>query len=158
MLNFKKDEVKTLAELQEKAPEMYSALMAEAKRGSDEVIQSLQSKLAKIENGAKIQKYAAKLGLEDLGQTLVNEDVPYNEACEKLLDSYETETEDETEDEINNFLQSSAVPAGASTVDETDESPKTLIEAINLIAQRDGISKNAAKDVAKSEFPNLFTK
>ena len=158
---FKKDTIKSLSDLQTADAEMYSALMAEAKSGSDELIQSLQSKLAVFEaqtakqaEQSKIKSFAAKLGLEDLGDELVNKETPYNEACEALLNGYEPEAET---DDVQEFLESSAAAVGLDSTKDGDEvTPKTFAEAINYVSERDKCTKVEASKKAKVEFKELF--
>lgn len=150
---FKKDEVKTLADLKERDEELYSSLVTEAKSGSDELIRELQAKIAKTENSAKIQKFAEKLGLQDMATKLIDEDTPYNEACEALLDAYEPDGGEEE------FLESASAPIGVgSDSEESDDSPQSFHDAILFISERDGISKGEAAEKAKVEFAELLTK
>ena len=157
-LIFKKDEIKTLQDLQEKSPDLYASLVAEAKSGSDEVIAGLKAQITKTENATKIGLFATKLGLTEKGNELIANETPYAEACEALLTSYEAPASPEAEtEEIDEFMDSSASPAGVIAPDGDSDEPKTLHEAINMVAKRDGITKNAAKDVCKTEFPKLFS-
>lgn len=149
---FKKDEINNLEELKAKAPDLFESLVAEARSGSDERIAELEAKILKTENSAKIKAFGEKLNLQTLAKELIEEDTPYNEACEALLNAYESDDEEE-------FLESSSSLVGADGgSDEGGFEPKTFGEAINFIAERESISKAEASEKAKSEFNELFIK
>lgn len=157
-----------LSTLKTEDKEAYDAIMAEATSNVEATYEKEDSEALKVANAelvglradtartnldAKIIKYGSALKVEDVAKEAVTEKLDFNAALIKMVDANIKGVKDIEE----SFEETASAPVGVSPANGDEDAPKTFIEAINMIAERDKIDVSAAKDKAMVEFKSLLT-
>lgn len=153
-LLFNKNEVTSLEDLKEKNEEMYNSLLEEARGSDNQGIDKLKAELAEAkqaladkEEVEKISQYAEKLEVE-----APKEKMSFSDALLMMVDA-SVEKRQSVQD---SFEKTASNDAGSAPDNGDEDAPKTLVEAMNMIADRDGITKTEAMEKVKIEFKELF--
>jgi FtsZ-binding cell division protein ZapB len=112
---------------------------------------TLKEEKIKNENTEKITRLGKVFGQTEVAQQCVEDGLSYADAVVKVAEGVLAKQE-VAEQEFN---ETASTPANIELEGE-DEEVKTWFEAVNLIAKREGIKKEAAARVAANEFPILF--
>ena len=161
---FSKNKKVTLVDLKEHDPDNYSTIVEEVKtelnikesealEKANKTIVELTTKLERHEADSMILAYGEKLQVVDVAKKAVEEKLDFNTALKKIVDANIEKVKSLTD----SFDDSSSSAAGSTgDLDNHDVEPKTFVEAIHVIAERDKITKKEAAIKAQKEYKTLF--
>jgi len=154
-----------LKKIKEEDPEAYQELVSEAENNLDkkesvalkearERIAAFEVKEKRKEIDAKIEKYGVDLNVPEIAKEAIENGLEFSDALVKIIDAH-IENQTNLED---SFDETAPAQAGVNNETEDEEAPKSMVEAIRMIAERDGITKAEAAKKAMKEFPNLIVR
>ena len=162
---FSKNKKVNLEALKTESPEVYDELMADIKKAigfeqsaeleaAQKTIVELTQKTERETEDAKIIEYGKSLKVEEVMNQAIKDKVSFDVALIKMVDAHLKNIKDF----VASFEDTASEAAGANLDDDdkTETEPKTFVEAMRFIANRDKITKAEAAEKAKKEFKTLF--
>lgn len=164
---FSKNKSVDLTKLKEENPDAYNALIDDVKAAinheesvelteANKKIEELTQQKERDALNTKITEYGKSLKVEETAKEAIEKKMSFDDALKLMIDAHTKNAEDIAA----SFEETASKAAGANLDDEDKElsEPKSFIEAIRIIAARDGITKAEAAQKAKIEYKDLFDK